>query len=513
MSLRRRIAGAAALAVAAVAATMGVVGYLSTRSHLADELRAELRARAAPFLKPHGHGVGSGASPLAAHGAPHNIVGVTGRSGTGAYPGGQWGPSARQGAGNEPRTPGEMPVPPAPRFGGAPGYFQFVYPDGTTVAQGGGAAQLPVDQRVIAIARRASGGFFTSARVRGVHLEVYTVGDPFDHYAVQVALPLTSLDSVLSGLLLTYLLLIGGGVLLAGLLGAAISRSALAPIERFVRRTERVTGSLNTLARPQARLEEEGAVELKRLAMSFNQTLDALERSIEAQRQLIADASHELRTPIASLRSNIQIFLEAERLPLAERRGLQESIVAELDELTQLVADVLELARGTSPDDRLETVDLDLIVREAVDRARRRAPQIDWEVELEAAELVAVPDRVSRAVANVIDNARKWSPPGATIEVRLQAGVLSIRDHGPGFDAGDLPHVFDRFYRAQSARSKPGSGLGLAIVKQAAEAYGGFAKAENAPDGGAIVSVSFGPALPAPDAAGSETLQSGAEAR
>ena len=310
------------------------------------------------------------------------------------------------------------------------------------------------------------------------------------------------------------LLLIGGGVLLAGLLGAAISRSALAPIERFVRRTERVTGSLNTRARPQARLEEDGAVELKRLAISFNQTLDALERSIEAQRQLIADASHELRTPIASLRSNIQIFLEAERLPLAERRSLQESIVAELDELTQLVADVLELARGTSPDDRLETVELDLVAREAVDRARRRAPQMEWEVELEPAELVAVPDRVSRAVANVIDNARKWSPPGAAIEVRLHAGVLSIRDHGPGFDERDLPHVFDRFYRAQSARSKPGSGLGLAIVKQAAEAYGGFAKAENAPDGGAIVSVSFGPALPSRGPlAGSEPLQSGAKAR
>ncbi len=508
MSLRRRIAGAAALAVAAVAATMGIVGYLSTRSHLVGELHTELRERAAPFLRPHNHPFGfAGANQF---GGPAGARGISGTSGQPGY--GSAAAPAHRGPGSTDAAEGEMPVPPAPRFGGAPGYFQFVYPDGTTVTQNGGAQQLPVDSRVLAIARRASGSFFTNARVRGVHLEVLTVGDPIDHYAVQVALPLTGVDSVLNGLLLTYVLLVGGGVLLAGLLGAAISRSALAPIERFVRRTERVTGSLNRLAQPEARLEEDGAVELRRLAISFNQTLDALERSIEAQRQLIADASHELRTPIASLRSNIQIFLEAERLPLEERRSLQQSIVDELDELTQLVADVLELARGSSPDDRLEPVELDLLVREAIDRARRRAPQLQWDVELEPAEVVAVPDRVSRAITNVIDNACKWSPSDGAIEVRLRAGVLSIRDHGPGFGADDLPHVFDRFYRAQSARGKPGSGLGLAIVKQAAEAYGGFAKAANASDGGAIVTVCFSAPAAREGVAAPQELRSAARA-
>jgi two-component system sensor histidine kinase MprB len=386
-----------------------------------------------------------------------------------------------------------MPVPPAPALGGAPGYFQFVRPDGVAIAQGGGTPELPIDARVIAIARRASGSFFMSTHVRGVHLEVLTIGDPYDHYAVQVALPLTGVDSVLSRLLVTYALLIGGGVLLAGLLGAAISRSALSPIERFVKRTERVTASLNRPAQPPARLEEQGASELRRLAISFNRTLDALEASIDSQRQLIADASHELRTPIASLRSNIQIFLEAGRLPPREREGLQQSILAELDELTQLVADVLELARGSSLDGRLETIELDLIVREAIERARRRAPRLSFDVELEPTEIVNVPDRVSRAVANVIDNARKWSPPAGEIAVSLQAGTLAVRDHGPGFGVLDLPHVFDRFYRAESARGRPGSGLGLAIVKQAAEAYGGQVRAANAPGGGALVSVSFGP--------------------
>jgi two-component system sensor histidine kinase MprB len=389
-----------------------------------------------------------------------------------------------------------MSVPPAPALGGAPGYFQFVQPDGTAVAQGGATPELPVDRRVIDIARRASGSFFASSRVRGGRLEVLTIGDPYDHYAVQVALPLTGVDSVLTGLLLTYGLQIGGGVLLAGLLGAAISSSALAPIERFLRRTELVTGSLSRAGRPPARLEEQGASELRRLAVSFNRTLDALERSIDAQRQLIADASHELRTPISSLRSDIQIFLDSERLPEHERTGLQHSIMAELDELTQLVADVVELARGPSLDGRLETIELDLLVREAIDRAQRRAPRLKWDVELEPTEIVNASDRVSRAVANVIDNARKWSEPGSEIEVRLRDGTLHIRDHGPGFDARDLPHVFERFYRADSARGKPGSGLGLAIVRQAAEAYGGSAHAANARGGGAVVSVSFAPRGP-----------------
>jgi len=490
MSLRRRIAGAAALAVAAVAATMGVVGYLTTRSHLVGELHHELRARAAPYLQAHGGGLGAHAPH--AGGGPGG--GAAGPGGTGARePGGPAG-AQRVGSGEGGEGVGHLAptyVPPAPPLGGAPGYFQFVDPDGSTVAGGGGTPELLVDARAVAVARRASGSFFTAEHVRGIHLEVLTAGDPYDHDAVQVALPLTGVDSVLHSLLVTYALLVGGGIVLAGLLGAAISRSALAPIERFVRQTERVTSSLGEPA-PTARLEVEDAIELKRLADSFNQTLDALERSLDAQRHLIADASHELRTPIASLRSDIQIFLDAGRLPVAERRDLQQSILAELDELTQLVADVLELARGSVTDARLEPVELDLVVREAVDRARRRAPGLRWAVSLAPTEIVNAPDRVSRAVANVIDNARKWSPPEGEIEVRLEDGALYVRDHGPGFGERDLPHVFDRFYRAETARGKPGSGLGLAIVKQAAEAYGGSAHAANAAGGGAEMTVRFG---------------------
>ncbi len=449
MSLKRRIALAAAAAVAAAAVAVVVISYTTTRSHLIGEIKSELRVRAQQFLGPHEHRQGPA------------------------------GPSAPPDEEGHFRTPGP------PALGGATGYFQVVNPDGG-IAFGG---QLPVTRDVLDLAGRRSGSFFSDAHVNGTHYEVYNAWDgPPDNHIVQVALPLTEEDKVLHSLFLPYALLIGGGVLLAALLGLAISRSALAPIERFVARTERVTSELD---RP-ARLEETDAVELRRLAASFNQTLDALERSIEAQRHLVADASHELRTPIAALRSNIQIFLDAHRLPAHEREGLQESILAELDELTQIVADVVELARGTAPEIHAEPVELDTIVREAVDRTQRRAPGLRFNLMLEETTILGVAERVARAVANMVDNARKWSPPEGEIDITLAGGVLTVRDHGPGFEEHDLPHVFDRFYRAEEARRMPGSGLGLAIVKQAAESHGGRVQAANAPDGGAIVSATFG---------------------
>jgi two-component system sensor histidine kinase MprB len=379
--------------------------------------------------------------------------------------------------------------PPNPRFGAAPGYFQIVNPDGTVfVPPNETGTHLPVDHRALAVARTASGSFFTTTTLQGVHLEVLTAGDRFDHHAIQVALPLTEADSVLHSLLLPYGIMIGGGILFALVLGAGVSRSALAPIGRFIRRTEDVTSELD---RPSP-LEEAGPVELRRLAASFNQTLDALERSIGAQRNLVADASHELRTPIAALRSNIQIFLESGRLPAHEREGLQASILAELDELTQLVDNVVELARDSAPSAHRERIELDSIVRDAVERTQRRAPTITFNLELEPTLVDGAPDRIGRAVTNVIDNARKWSPADGKIDVRLRDGVLAVRDHGPGFADQDLPHVFDRFYRAADARRLPGSGLGLAIVSQAARSHGGTARAGNAPGGGALVEVSFG---------------------
>jgi two-component system sensor histidine kinase MprB len=178
-----------------------------------------------------------------------------------------------------------------------------------------------------------------------------------------------------------------------------------------------------------------------------------------------------------------------------DRDALRADMIDELDELTQLVGDVVELARGAKPSQEPGEVRLDAIAEAALERARRRAPQLSFESRMEPTLVRGEGDRIARAITNVLDNAGKWGPPGTVVEVDLHGGVFSVRDHGPGFHEEDLPFVFDRFHRAKDARSKPGSGLGLAIVRQAADAHGGFAEATNAPDGGALLRVGFGPVL------------------
>ncbi len=412
---------------------------------------------------------------------------------------------------------GDFPanLPPAP-FGGAQGYVQFISPRGALVVPGGqrSPAHISPSAAEVAIARRGSGSSLSERTVDGTKLRVLTVGTGA-RGAVMVARPLTEVDNELSGLLLLLAAIGAAGIALAVLLGAVVARTALAPIARFTRRTETLSGSLDL----SERLEVRGRDELARLAQSFNATLDALERSVAAQRHLIADAGHELRTPIASLRANIQVLQEAERLPPHELESLRADVVAELDELTALVGDVVELARtgdgaegvggavggggadgsggegsggGGAQGASLDDVRFDEIVEHALKRARRRG-DVRFEAKLEPTLLRGNGQRIERAVSNLLDNARKFSPPGGLVEVELKDGELRVRDHGPGFAQEDLTFVFDRFYRSDAARGLPGSGLGLAIVRQSALAGGGYAKAANAPGGGALLRVTFGP--------------------
>jgi two-component system sensor histidine kinase MprB len=312
--------------------------------------------------------------------------------------------------------------------------------------------------------------------------------------AIQVARPLSEVDRQLDRVLLVLVIVGAAGVALGAVLAGGVARTALAPIGRFTRRTEEIAGDPD----PSHRIEVRGKDELARLARSFNATLDSLGRSVEAQRHLVADASHELRTPIASLRANIQTLEHAERLPAAELAALRADIVAELDELTALVADVVELARGAKPEQVADDVRLDLIVRAQVDRAQRRAgPDVSFQAQIEPTVVTGEPERISRAVSNLLDNARKWSPPGGVVEVDVADGTVGVRDHGPGIAEGDLPFIFDRFYRSAEARSMPGSGLGLAIVRHVAETHGGHVSAEPAEGGGTRFVLAV-PALPVP---------------
>jgi two-component system, OmpR family, sensor histidine kinase MprB len=455
VTLRARIAAAAGLAVALAVIAAAAAVYLGVRGQLRGEVDESLRERT-------------------------EAVGRLGGPGAGA-PGGPDGPP--------------MLLRPRPEpFGGPEGYAQLVLPDGRAVSRPGVDTQLPVDGEAREIAMEGSGSRLTDMTVDGVHLRVLTQALPRGG-ALQVARPLDEVDRQLDRVMLVLAFVGAGGIALGAGLGALVARTALAPIDRFTRRTEQ----LATDPGPSERMEVGGGEELERLARSFNATLDSLERSVEAQRQLVADASHELRTPIASLRANIQTLGEAERLPVSEREALRADVVAELDELTALVADVVELARGTAPGELTDDVRLDEIVAAVVDRARTRTGGgLDFDVRTEPTVVRGDPGRINRAVSNLVDNAVKWSPPGGAVELSLADGALSVRDHGPGFDDRDLPRVFERFYRADGARGLPGSGLGLAIVRQAAEAHGGSAEAANAPGGGALLRVSFGPVLSGP---------------
>ena len=237
------------------------------------------------------------------------------------------------------------------------------------------------------------------------------------------------------------------------------------------------------------RIEVEGRDEVARLAHTFNEMLSALETSQESQRRLVMDASHELRTPLTALRTNIEVLAADDQLDAAGRRRLLGDVTAQLEDLSRLVADVVSLARGAEAADEREDLRLDALVRRAVERARLHAPGLAFALESAPTQVHCSPGQLERAVGNLLDNAAKWSPPGGTVEVRVRDGEVSVRDHGPGIDPVDLPHVFDRFYRAAAARRTPGSGLGLAIVRQAAEAHGGTVTASAAPGGGALLTL------------------------
>jgi two-component system sensor histidine kinase MprB len=294
---------------------------------------------------------------------------------------------------------------------------------------------LPVDARARATARSGSGRYFSDVTVNGVHLRVLTVGIG-SQGAIQVARPLNEVDAELSRLLTQLALVAGVGIVLAAALGAIVARTALKPVRRFTSATEALTGDPDL----SHRLDESGRDELTRLARSFNRTLDALERSAASQRDLVADASHELRTPIASLRANIQVLEDADQLEPHDLSALRADIISELDELTGIVGDIAELARGARPAEQLDDVQLDTLAAALTDRFERRFPDLAFESSLEPVVVAGEPERIARAVSNLLDNACKWSPPGGTVEVGLTAdGMLSVRDHGRGFAERDLP--------------------------------------------------------------------------
>jgi two-component system, OmpR family, sensor histidine kinase MprB len=380
-----------------------------------------------------------------------------------------------------------------PGFGAPSTLEQLVFSDGTTIRQPGYESreyELPVSEGLaLATESRRGDRTYSDVEVAGINFRMLSAAHA-PGIAVQIARPLTEVDETLGRIKIILVVIALVGIGIAAAFGLVVSRAALAPVRRRTETTETVTetGDLSQ------RIEVGGRDELSRLGASFNSMLGALEESNRAQRQLVADASHELRTPLTSLRTNIEVLAGEHALPSEDRERLLSDVVEQLEEMTTLISELIELARAESQAAEPEDVRLDLVAAQALERARRNRPGVEFTAALEKTVVRGVPSTIERAIANLLDNAAKWTPPGAEVELEVREGLVVVRDYGPGIDDEDLPYVFDRFYRARSARGLPGSGLGLAIVRQVAEAHGGEVVAERAEGGGTRMTLRLGPA-------------------
>jgi two-component system sensor histidine kinase MprB len=439
MTFRTRLTLAAAAAVAVAVVAASATTYAIVRNELRDDVDATLQSRAREL--------------------PAHIDLVEG-------------PGGEQFVGLPPE-----------RFGGVAVFTQAVRRDGTVITPPRTSGELPVSKHALEAADgKIDKPFYEDTHVQGIHVRVLTI-PAGGGYAIQVARSLEEVDRTLGPIKQWLIVIALVGIAIAAGLGLLVARAVLAPVRRLTRAAEDVseTGDLSQ------RIDAGGRDELSRLAATFNTMLEALESSARAQRQLVSDASHELRTPLTSLRTNIEVLARDQALPPGDREKLLRDVTEQLTEMTALIAELVELARGDLAPTDPEDVRLDLIAADAIERTRRNRPGVSFTPKLDESLIRGVPATIERAVSNLLDNAAKFSPPDGEIEVTVRDGEVTVRDHGPGIDEEDLPFVFDRFYRAPAARGRPGSGLGLAIVRQVAEAHGGTVTAEPAAGGGTLM--------------------------
>ncbi|UQX02207.1 HAMP domain-containing sensor histidine kinase [Streptomyces sp. RerS4] len=444
LPLRSRLALLVAVAVAVAVAAVAGVSWVMVRTQLRDQLDQSLRATNPneQVLRTLREGCTTRPTAQPAEGIADNLnatVQIVGADGTHCWTSG--------------RT--DLPVAPIDRQVAA-GLRDWVLYD-ATAADG-------TEMRVYTKAARVSGG---------------------PVFAISIAKPLADVEKPLSTLAWVLLLVSGVGVVGAGAAGLWVARTGLKPVDELTEVVEHIARTEDLTVR----IPEEGDDEIARLSRSFNSMTAALASSQERQAQLIADAGHELRTPLTSLRTNIELLARSEdtgrAIPPEDRRELLDSVKAQMTELASLIGDLQELSRpDAAPHGPLGVVALHEITASALSRARLRGPELLFTSELEPWYVRGEAAALERAVVNVLDNAVKFSPPGGAVEVSLRAGELTVRDHGPGVPADDLPHVFERFWRSPSARALPGSGLGLSIVARTATRAGGTAALRAPADGG-----------------------------
>ncbi len=438
MSLRGRIATVAALAVAVAVIAVSVGAYFAARAELRGEIDDGLLARA-----------------MLVEEAVDEFERII-----------------------ESDRPGRLP---RGILGGAPSDFDVVYyqlnlPGGRLVTPPEQATLPTVSPEVL-----TNGPVLSDETIEDVHVRMAAI-DAGPLGVVQIARPLTEVDSTLSGFAAILFTVGAVGTALAGLFGLLVARSALKPIDDLTHAAEHVAVTRDL----GERIDIDSDDEVGSLARSFNAMLAALDESRSQQRRLVRDAGHELRTPLTALRTNIEVLAKSDQLTDEMREELVAAAEAEVIDLSALVTEIVDLASDRYLEDPIEPLMLADVAEVSVERARRRG---EGQITLAAtpSPVMGRPASLERAIDNLLDNAQKWDHSGEPIELDVAKGRVTVRDHGPGIPTDEQPRIFDRFYRSVSARSEPGSGLGLSIVKQVAEDHGGTVFVEDAPGGGAIV--------------------------
>jgi two-component system sensor histidine kinase MprB len=360
---------------------------------------------------------------------------------------------------------------------------------GGLVRQPTDQTELPVDDVDLAVARGNRGPVLRDVEVDGDAYRMITVPlqtpSSARSAAVQLAKPVGPVDDSLADLRRTLLLIAALGVGIAALLGVVVARRALRPVQALTETAEHVAATQQL----RSRIVVDRSDELGRLAESFNAMLAALATSREQQQRLVTDASHELRTPLTSLRTNVELLQRADALPPEDRRQIVDDAVREVEELSALVNELVDLATDARrADEEWDEVALDELVARAAERTRRHHG-VEVEVEADAGPTVVHGSAglLERAVTNLLDNAGKWSPEGGTVRVVLAGGRLDVLDEGPGVADAEVDRLWDRFWRAPGSQDVPGSGLGLSIVREVVEAHGGSVHAANRPEGGLAI--------------------------
>ena len=442
MSLRLRITLLLAIISLGVGALAAIGSYLDTESQLHTGIDDTMRSRAIEV-----NSVDKGANS---------------RGGAGG----------RSGPGND-----SADCPPAGLFQPASA-AQLVSLNGTVTPCIAGGPTLPVTN---------------SEPPKGV-IEVHTVSIDGIRYrmltttwhdggTLQIARGLGESNALLARLRIRLAALVASATVLAAALGWAVAARLARPITRLRDTTHQIASTLD-LSTP---IDATGPLEVESLALSFSSLVSAVARSQEQQRRLVSDASHEMRTPLTSLRSNVELLRKIEQLPQPDRLEVVADVLDDIDDLSLLLGELVDLASDLAAAEALETVRLGDLARAVASRTNRRAERNVTIEETMAIDVIGRPRQLERAISNLVDNAVKYSAPSTTVEIVVDGPTVQVRDRGRGFHDADLVRVFDRFYRAVDARTESGSGLGLSIVDEIVRSHAGRVFARNREGGGAVV--------------------------